>query len=62
MNQSIGRLFAGIHYRSDALAGMILGEEVAIGILREVAQLSVEREWSLTFTKFNGRRVRIGKN
>lgn len=62
MNQSIGRLFAGIHYRSDALAGMLLGEEVAIGILREVAQLSVEREWSLTFTKFNGRRVRIGKN
>lgn len=62
MNQSIGRLVSGVHYRSDALAGMLLGEEVAIGILREVARLSVEREWSLTFTKFNGRRVRIGKN
>lgn len=61
MNQCIGRLFSGVHYRSDAIEGLMLGEEVAIGILREVARLSVERDWSLTFTKFNGRRVRIRK-
>lgn len=61
-NQALGRMVSGVHFRSDCIAGLLLGEEVAIGILREVARLAVERNWSLTFTKFNGKRVRIRKD
>lgn len=33
-NISIGRNWAGIHFRTDAVEGMKLGEQVAIGVLR----------------------------
>jgi hypothetical protein len=51
---------AGIHYRSDYLQGVILGEEVAIGILED--QLETYNEnYSLAFTRFNGRMKVIRK-
>ena len=30
---AIGRDFAGVHYRSDALAGLALGEELALALV-----------------------------
>ena len=36
-NISLGRDFAGLHWRSDAVAGLHLGEEVAIRTLGELA-------------------------
>ena len=35
-NTHLGRNFAGIHYRSDGVAGMRIGERVAIGYLSDV--------------------------
>jgi hypothetical protein len=33
-NMSIGRNFAGVHWRSDAIEGILLGEQVALEYLR----------------------------
>jgi PAP2 superfamily len=53
-NVSIGRNMAGIHYRSDYLQGVFLGEEVAIGILEDQLE-TYNEDYSFTFTRFNGR-------
>jgi len=36
----MGRNFAGIHYRSDAVAGIRLGEEVAITVMEDLVNTS----------------------
>src|ERR1017187_470005 len=36
MNIAMGRDFAGIHYRSDAMAGFRLGEDVAIAMMQDL--------------------------
>ncbi|HXU29920.1 MAG TPA: vanadium-dependent haloperoxidase, partial [Thermoanaerobaculia bacterium] len=58
-NISIGRNFAGIHYRSDAAEGLLQGEEIAIRILAEMKLTGGEifAGWSLR--KFDGRRLEI---
>jgi hypothetical protein len=57
-NISFGRNFAGIHWRSDAAEGLRLGEEVALGILRDFVVCQVEEAfegWRLTL--FDGSAV-----
>jgi hypothetical protein len=49
-----GRVWSGIHYRSDADAGLALGEEVAICFLQDQANTFTEPFSSFTFTKFDG--------
>jgi hypothetical protein len=50
---AIRRNAAGIHYRSDYVHGVLLGEAVAIGLLKE--QLNTyNEEYSFTCTKFKG--------
>jgi len=58
-NISIGRNFAGVHWRSDAVEGMKLGEEVAIRFLNEMRFTSSELFQGFNLTKFNGEKVRI---
>jgi hypothetical protein len=41
-NVAMGRNFAGIHYRSDAEAGIRLGEDVAIALLKDLADTFAE--------------------
>lgn len=54
-----GRQFAGVHYRSDHIAGLRLGEELAIEYLEDVA-MRFEREFDgWVFTSFDGDRVSI---
>jgi hypothetical protein len=53
-NIHMGRDFAGVHYRSDGVAGLLLGEEVAIGILRDQSGTFREDFRGFTFTKFDG--------
>jgi PAP2 superfamily len=53
-NIALGRNMAGIHYRSDYLQGVFLGEEVAIGILEDQLE-TYNEDYSFTFTRFNGR-------
>jgi membrane-associated phospholipid phosphatase len=59
-NISIGRLFAGIHWRTDASAGIALGEEVGIQVLKELALTGNELFTSWSLRKFDGERVSIG--
>lgn len=55
-----GRQFAGVHYRSDHVAGLRLGEELAIEYLKDVS-MRFKREFDgWTFTSFNGEKVSIG--
>jgi hypothetical protein len=58
-NIAMGRNFAGIHWRTDGSEGMILGEEVAIGILKEQSRTYREKH-SFSFTRFSGEKIVIG--
>jgi hypothetical protein len=60
-NIAMGRNFAGIHYRSDATAGIRLGEEVAITILQDLVNTFAEDFPGFQFTRFDGTPVRISK-
>jgi hypothetical protein len=59
VNFGFGRNWAGIHWRSDASASMALGEEVAIGMLRDQRTTLREPFDGFSFTRFDGSRVTI---
>jgi membrane-associated phospholipid phosphatase len=54
-NIAFGRNFAGVHYRSDAVDGMNLGESVALAYLREVRTCLTEDFDGFALTTFSGR-------
>jgi hypothetical protein len=58
-NVSLGRNFAGVHWRSDHAESLRLGEQVAIHLLREIVQTYNERV-SFTITKFDGTKTVLG--
>ncbi len=58
-NVAMGRDFAGIHYRSDAEAGIRLGEDVAIAMLQDVAGTFAEDFAGFRFTRVDGTPVQI---
>lgn len=58
-NVAMGRNFAGIHWREDAMQGMLLGEAVALSILKDQAKCYNEAFSGATFTKFDGAQVRV---
>jgi hypothetical protein len=58
-NYAIGRSLGGIHWRSDGAAGLALGEEVAISILRDERLGYNEKFNGFTFTKFDGTKVTV---
>ena len=58
-NIALGRDIAGVHYRSDGIEGINLGEQLAIGVLNELKETYNERFTGFQFTKFNGETVRI---
>jgi hypothetical protein len=58
-NAAMGRNFAGIHWRSDAVGGIQLGEEVAITILQDLVNTLSEEFPGFRFTRFDGRPVEI---
>ncbi len=63
-NTHLGRNFAGIHYRSDGVAGMEVGERIATSYLLELlnskAGQSYDRCGPFTFTRFDGQtKVRV---
>jgi len=60
-NIAIGRNFAGIHYRSDAMAGFRLGEDVAIALLEDVVSTLTEEFSGFQFTRMDGTAVQITK-
>ena len=58
-NVAIGRNFAGIHWRSDYVESLKLGEEVAINILRDQRATYNEPFNGFTFTKFDGTKITV---
>jgi membrane-associated phospholipid phosphatase len=58
-NVSIGRDTAGVHWRSDGIEGMNLGEEVAISLLKDYKETYNENFAGFTFTRFNGASITI---
>jgi hypothetical protein len=60
-NIAIARNFAGIHYRSDAMAGFRLGEDVAIAKLQDLVNTLTEDFEGFRFTRLDGISVHIRK-
>ncbi len=58
-NIAMSRDWAGIHYRSDCVAGLQLGEDVAVSILQDLARTYTEDFQGFSFKRFNGTEVRI---
>jgi hypothetical protein len=58
-NISLGRDAAGVHYRSDGIEGIKLGEAIALSILRDTATLYHEQFPGFTLTRFDGTQVTI---
>ncbi|MGF1655074.1 MAG: vanadium-dependent haloperoxidase [Actinomycetales bacterium] len=58
-NLSYGRALGGVHYRSAAREGLRLGEQVAIGVLRDQRPTYPELDQSFSFTSFDGERITI---
>ena len=58
-NVGIGRNFSGIHWRADYQEGLLLGEAVAISLLRDQEHIFHEAFKGFTFTKFDGTKVTV---
>jgi hypothetical protein len=58
-NIALGRDAAGVHYRSDSVRGLLVGEQQALGLLRDHSRTYNERFDGITVRKFNGDRVTI---
>lgn len=57
-NISIGRDWAGVHYFTDYYESLLMGEQIAIGILEE-QKLTFGENFSMTVPLFNGDSIRI---
>ncbi|MDX1996997.1 MAG: vanadium-dependent haloperoxidase [Thermoanaerobaculia bacterium] len=59
-NISLGRDTAGVHWRSDGIDGLLLGEQVAINLLRDHVTTYTESGFAgFTFTSFGGQTITI---
>jgi hypothetical protein len=58
-NVSLGRDAGGVHYRSDGIQGMWLGEALVITVLCDYSQTYRERFSGYEFTRFDGQKIRI---
>ncbi|OGP84937.1 MAG: phosphoesterase [Deltaproteobacteria bacterium RBG_13_65_10] len=58
-NIALGRNLAGVHWRTDGSESLLLGEAVAIGILRDQRGCYGEEFGGFTFTKFDGTQITV---
>ncbi len=58
-NVALSRDTAGVHYRTDGIAGLQLGEAVATGILRDLRTTLPEQVDAFSFTRFDGEPARV---
>lgn len=58
-NVALGRNFGGVHYRSDAREGILLGEQVAIRLMQDLKTLYTEPFGGFALTKFDGTTITI---
>lgn len=59
-NIAIGRDGAGVHWRTDSVEGMKLGEQVAISILNDLKNTYNEPFSGFSLTKFDGTKITVG--
>ncbi|MEZ4864469.1 MAG: vanadium-dependent haloperoxidase [Caldilineaceae bacterium] len=59
-NMALGRNAAGVHWRSDSIQGLLLGEALATSVLADLALTYHEAFDGFTFTRFDGRKVVVG--
>lgn len=57
-NISIGRNWAGVHYFTDYYESLLMGEQIALGILEE-QKLMFTENFSMTISLFGGSTIRI---
>jgi hypothetical protein len=57
-NIALARSGAGVHWRSDGVEAMKLGEAITIGILQE-QKLTYNDKVEMTLTKFDGTTITI---
>jgi hypothetical protein len=58
-NVSLGREACGVHYRSDGVDGLKLGEAIALSVLRDLAAIYHEEFPGFTLTRFDGTPITI---
>ena len=58
-NVAVGRNHAGVHWRSDYAESLLLGEAIAISILRDGRKCYNETFNGFTFTKFDGTQITV---
>jgi membrane-associated phospholipid phosphatase len=58
-NIALGRDTAGVHWRTDGIEGLLLGEAVAIAALRDLRTTLTEPFTGFSLTRFDGTTVRI---
>ena len=58
-NISIGRNMAGVHFYSDYIDSLRMGEEIAIGILQEQSVLYPKDQFRVSLTTFDGQKCVI---
>jgi hypothetical protein len=58
-NIALGRDAAGVHYRSDSIRGIKVGERQAIGLLADYSRAYHERFDGFVLTKFDGQKIRV---
>lgn len=59
-NVAVGRNLAGVHWRSDSTESLLLGEKVAIGILKDGKGCFNEPFAGFSLTKFDGTTITVG--
>src|SRR5262249_34555268 len=59
-NIALGRDAAGVHYRSDSINGLFVGEEQALGLLCDYSRTYNERFDGFVLSTFRGEKIRIG--
>lgn len=58
-NIALSRDAAGVHYRSDSLTGLRLGEAVAINLMRDLLSVITDNQVPLTLHNFSGELVTV---
>jgi len=61
-NIAMARNAAGIHWRSDSVEGIRLGEAVALGLLRDIAATGPEPFEGFQVTTFDGKKMTVGSS
>lgn len=59
-NHEFGRLFAGLHYRSDGIDGYLLGEALAVTYVQDLLrEFAADPDGPVTFTSYTGESVAV---